>query len=225
MSAGVKYVPPAVRALVVNLHATSLPWLIIPWLWVVALRRRVDVVLLQECTDRHARWLRRRRGRWLLIRVTGYGEAILVRRKVAGLQHVAGPITRTWAGKHVKRQHRGRMLPRALVRGWLDVFSVHLPPGWIGGPSDRVEAGRDYLDATRRHAIGPCPAELWAGDYNAHSYALELVTWRRNRGLSAVGGDRIDHAAVAGCKVTQLRRLRRGPGMDHRPFLLVVEPA
>lgn len=222
-----------VRVLVANLHATSRPFLVIPWLWLLAARLRVDVLVLQECTDRHARFLRRRSRRWVLVRRDGYGEAVYARRHLVDDPRIVGPITRTWRGHHTGDQHPGRTLPSCRVRG-LRVYSVHMPPAWSDAdhaPLDRVEAGLDYLTATRpiyapRAGDPVRDPELWAGDWNARPQVARLARWRwaHHLQLDPLALDRIDHAATRGCEVTRSRRLRRGPGMDHRPLFLVVEP-
>ncbi len=206
------------RVLVANLHATSLPWLVIPWLWALCAALRVDAVLLSECTPRHARFLRRRSRRWQLI--ADGPEAIYVRRGRATRAQVGEPITRPWQGRHTGDMHPGRTLPRCTLDDWLDLHSVHLPPGWIDGALDRVAAGRDWLVRARTYSRR---AQLWAGDWQYRPTAQQLVAWRGRRGLYADDVEAIDHYATKGCTVTRYRRLRRGPGMDHRPFVVDVE--
>lgn len=207
------------RLLVVNLHATSKPALVIPWLWAQLALRRIDAVLLQECTPAHARWLRRRR-RWQLV---GPSEAVYARRRlVTGYSILAG-ITPGWWGHQVGRRHIGRTLPLVELAGWLTAGSVHFPPAWFdhGAPDDRRRAGLRYVRELQRadQRIGS-PA-LLAGDWNALPDAWLLEHLHDDLQLT-VTGDRIDHAAARGCTVTSWRPIGRGPGMDHRAWLAVV---
>lgn len=217
----------------VNLHATSAPALVVPWLWAQCTLRRVDAVLLQECTPRHARWLRHRR-RWQLVR-DGSDEAIYARRQLVTDHLVIDAMSPAWWGHQASHLHPGRKLPLVELAGWLELGSVHFPPGWETAGSilfsgrrvgqtvrqDRVKAGLRYGRALERvgHSMGP--AAFLAGDWNALPGHRLLVTLRAVLKLTATG-DRIDHAATRGCTVTRWRSIGRAPGMDHRAWLAVV---
>lgn len=210
------------RLLVVNLHATSKAHLVIPWLWAQILLRRADAVLLQECTPAHARWLRRRRRRWRL--VGGHAEAIYVRRHLVDAPLVIADMSPPWWGHQAERQHPGRSLPLLELAGWLDIGSVHFPPGWIDGRvPDRHRAGLRYLRALQRagHTAFGDVAFL-AGDFNADPDVVMLEQLRADLGMS-YAGERIDHAIARGCTVTRWRSIGYGPGMDHRGYLAVVQ--
>lgn len=216
--------PPRVaRIMLCNLHATSKPVLVVPWLVLQCTRRDVDAVLLQECTPRHAAVLRRVPG-WTLVRLRGAaGEAIFVRQR-AHTDAVVQPASPEWMGKNTGRPHVGRVIPSVLLNGWLRIASIHLPPGWVDGPPDRRSAGRVYMQNLRKLAKqhrDRSEARFYGGDWNAKPDEV-----KGSIGLGAfVGPDAIDHARAARCKVTRVRRIRRGPGMDHAAWLYVVQEA
>lgn len=207
------------RLLLANLHATSNPAVVLPWLVTLALTMRVDAVLLQECTDRHARWLARL-PRWTLVR-DGGDEAILGRTRRIDEAHVIDDVSGVWLGKHTGKPHDARTLPLARVRGWLGVGSVHFPPGWLAGPKDRRHAGRLYLVGLRMLSQGAAPL-LLGGDYNAAPTAPPLARWRAARSMVSAGGG-IDHVAARGIGEVRTHRVGRAPGMDHDARLVVVK--
>lgn len=210
------------KIILANLHATSNPAIVLPWLLAICLARGVDAVLLQECTARHARWLRRL-PRWDLVRAYG-DEAILIRRRKASARIVVRSLGKGWFGKHTGEPHKPRTIPAVVLDGWLWLASVHGPPGWLDGPQDRQDAGEEYLDA-----LGALTdvrlldlAEFLGGDWNALPYDKQLVAWRKAHDLNGHGWG-IDHAAFAGCRVIRRRALGRARGMDHGAWLYVVE--
>jgi len=211
-----------VRVLICNLHATSVPWLIVPWLLTLCRLRRVQVVVLQECTPRHARLLKRRTA-WVL---GGVGaERVLVRKSVDPSHGRTWWMSNGWMGHHTRTMHADRTLPSILVAGWLRVGSVHFPPAWENGPDDRQAAGAEYLESlgailTVTADREPDDALVLAGDWNAKANALR--EFRAKHGLR-VRGFTLDHAAFRGCRVAFMKRLRKGPGQDHHNWLLDVE--
>jgi len=215
-----------VRVLICNLHATSVPWLIVPWLLTLCRLRRVQVVVLQECTPRHARLLKRRTA-WVL---GGVGaERVLVRKSVDPSHGRTWWMSNGWMGHHTRTMHPDRTLPSILVAGWLRVGSVHLPPAWEHGPDDRQAAGAEYLDSLQAELDEldeldelEDVALVLAGDWNARRLAKALILFRNRCGLSARGFT-LDHVAFRGCRVTTFKRLGMGPGQDHHNWLLVVE--
>lgn len=207
------------RLLLANLHATSNPAVVLPWLVALALSLRIDAVLLQECTDRHARWLARL-PRWELVR-DGGDEAILGRRRLLDEAQVIPDVSGVWLGKHTGKPHEARTLPLARLRGWLTIGSVHFPPGWVGGPKDRRLAGRLYLVGLRMLSQGSAPM-LLGGDYNAPPTVGSLARWRAAREMVSAGGT-IDHIAARGVGDVRVRRLGMAPGMDHSVRLVVVK--
>lgn len=212
------------RIVLANLHATSRPVLVVPWLLVQCRARRVDAVLLQECTPGHARLLRLAPA-WTLIRDAGAaGEAILARRRRVTEAHVFPDMSPGWMGKHTGEPHAGRVLPTALIRGWLRVASIHLPPGWLAGALDRQHAGRVYVrrlrSVTRPHRAAREP-RFYGGDWQYKPDELDAS--RSVPGRSSVGPESIDHAEAYRCVVRRFKRIGRGPGMDHDAWLYIVE--
>ncbi len=207
------------RLLLANLHATSNPAVVVPYVMALALTCRVDALLLQECTDRHARWLGRL-PRWELVR-DGGDEAILGRRRLLDEAHVIEDVSGVWLGKHTGQEHEARTLPMARLRGWLTIGSIHFPPGWLGGPKDRRLAGRLYLVGLRMLSQGTAPM-LLGGDYNAQPTYGPLARWRAAREMVSTGGS-IDHVATRGVGEVRTRRLGMAPGMDHYVRLVVVK--
>lgn len=209
-----------VRVLICNLHATSNPRLIIPWLLALCWVRRIDVVCLQECTPRHAARLGKR---WAW-RLGGVGaERVLVRRKADPSHGRTWRMCGGWMGHHTRQLHADRTLPSVLVGGWVRVGSVHMPPAWERGPADRQAAGGEYLESLEGRLSVTGGPLLLAGDWNARRLALTLRVFRRRVGLAAIGST-LDHAAFRDCQVTRFRRLGKGPGQDHHNWLIVVEP-
>ncbi len=214
--------PRRVRLLLANLHATSNPLLVVPWLLAVLLSLRVDVVLLQEVTGRHARLLRHL-PRWELVR--NGDEAILGRRRLLTDPGVLVKASSTWRGHHTGADHAPRTIPSALVRGWLRVVSVHYPPAWEAGPDDRRQAGVLYMATLEDYLASMPPGPLLAGgDWNALKSSPALRASWRHGGLRAYGAG-IDYVAASeAVKVTRWRRIGRGPGMDHDAVLVVAHP-
>lgn len=207
------------RVLLANLHATSWPAIVVPWLMAQCIARRVDVVLLQECTDRHARYLRRL-PRWQLVR--DGDEAILGRRRHLSEDAVYTGLSATWRGKHTNADHAPRTIPAAIVRGWLTVVGVHFPPGWEDGPEDRQKAGQEYLSALEDLEAGD--AVLYGGDWNAVRLSKALRSFWRYYGLTQYGRG-IDYVAASNrVYVASWRRIGRARGMDHDAVLYVAHP-
>lgn len=213
------------RLVLANLHATSRPTLVVPWLLVQCRARRVDAVLLQECTPGHARLLRLAPA-WTLIREAGpAGEAILARRRRVTEAHVFTDMSPGWMGKHTGELHAGRVLPVALIRGWLRVASIHFPPGWLDGPRDRRVAGATYrrrFRAVARVHRDRREARFYGGDWNAKPTEVADTAFYAR---SSVGPDSIDHAEAYRCVIRRFKRIGRGPGMDHDAWLYVVDQA
>lgn len=211
------------RVVLCNLHATSVPALVVPWLLAQCVARRVDAVLLQEATPRHRRWLRNVPG-WAL--VDHGAEAILIRARLQGPWHVVRSLTRRWKGAHTGDLHEPRTIPGVLLDGWLYLVSVHFPPNWTNGPDDRRMAGWEYRRALGVLArdLGEVGALFLGGDWNALTQDPTLKRWRARRGLRAHGLG-IDHVAHSGVEVVARRMIGRGPGMDHGAWLFVVKEA
>ncbi len=211
-----------VRLLLANLHATSNPYVVVPWLLAQLLARRVDVALLQEVTDRHARLLSLL-PRWELVR--DGDEAILGRRRHLEDGFVVRDASTSWRGHHTGEDHKPRTIPFGLVRGWLNVISVHYPPGWEAGPQDRRQAGAAY---TRRLEVlleDLGGAVLAGGDWNAlRGSRLLRASWH-SLGLRSYGAG-IDYVAASlKVRVTRYRRIGRARGMDHDAVLVVARPS
>lgn len=212
-----------VRLLLANLHASSNPYVVIPWLLAQALARRVDVLLLQEATPRHAALLARL-PRWTLVRVGD--EALLARRRLLAAPEVLEDASTRWAGKHVEGPHKPRTIPSALVRGWLRVVSVHYPPGWEDGPDDRRQAGVAYMHHLEAllEDLEDAPV-LAGGDWNALRLSTALRASWRHTGLRSYGAG-IDYVAASlNVRVSRYRRIGRSPGMDHEAVLVVAHPS
>lgn len=215
-----------VRLLLANLHASSNPAAVVPWLLALALALRADVCLLQEVTDRHARWLSRL-PRWGLVRLEG-DEAILGRRRHLAEAGVLGAASTSWRGHHTGEAHKPRTIPTALIRGWLRVLAVHYPPGWEAGPDDRRQAGAVYM--TRLEGLLETPDHrgapvLLGGDWNALRLSRALrASWRAS-GLRSYGRG-IDYVACSPqVRVTAYRRVGRAPGMDHAAVFVIARPS
>lgn len=207
-----------VRALLCNLRVSSVPALAVPWLAGLCVLHRVDVALLQEATSRHRRILRRVPGYTLV----GIGdEALFVKRHLYSRARVMRDVSFTWRGPH--RQHPARSLPLALVRGWLTVGSLHFPPNWTTGAADRRAAG-EWMLAHLSDVVAEDGPQFLAGDMNATRLDLREADDDNVLRGHRLTGRGIDYAAHRGCTVTKWRRLRRGPGMDHKPVLMVVAP-
>ncbi len=216
--------PRRVRLLLANLHASSRPAVVVPWLLALALGLRVDAVLLQEVTDRHARWLSRLPV-WRLVRLEG-DEAILARRHVLGDPGVLLEASTAWRGHHTGEDHKPRTIPTALLRGWLRVLAVHYPPGWEAGPDDRRQAGVTYMSALENllETLEE-DAVLAGGDWNAIRLSSALRASWRSSGLRSYGAG-IDYVAASPhVRVTRYRRVGRAPGMDHSAVLVVARPS
>lgn len=224
------------RVLLCNVHATSRPWLLFPWLFTLLRVLRVDVVLLQELTPRHVRKLERRRA-WRLLEDGGSG--VLARKRLAWDWPKVAELGRGWYGWRVKRMHAGRTMPHVRVAGWLRVGSLHGPPG-VGftpdgrmtGVDDRRAAWQSWMLALarlleRRTTPGEYAgtAELWGGDWNEGRMSTGRLSpsWLARRYGLTLAGRGIDYVGVRGCQVTRWRRVGRGPGMDHDAVLYVVE--
>lgn len=210
------------RIALANLHTTSRPALVLPWLLAICLAHRVDAVLLQECTARHGAWLRRL-PRWELVGTRRGDEAILIRRRHASDGFTLRTLTKRWHGRHTGEPHKPRVLPSVVLRTWLRLGSVHFPPGWLDGPQDRQEAGAEYLGALGWLAREEDDLPLFlGGDWNALPGAPELNDWRDRVDLDGAGPRSIDHAAYRDCRALGSKSLGRGPGMDHNARLFVV---
>jgi len=208
------------RILLANLHATSRPAIVVPWLLAQCLTRRVDAVLLQECTDRHARYLRRL-PRWQLVREGD--EAILGRRRLLTEDHIVA-LTGSWRGHHTTAPHAPRTIPTAVLRGWLTLVDVHFPPGWEHGPEDRRKAGAEYLNALEdlEMALRTRDGLLFGGDWNATRLSKPLRSWWQYAALTQYGHG-IDYVAGnPGVYVASWRRIGRALGMDHDAALYVL---
>lgn len=212
--------PKPVRLLSANLHTTSRAPLVVPWLWLMATRHRIDVMTLQEVTPRHAWWLRKR-PRWVLVQARPYTEAIYARRRHTTKREVHRPMTGGWSRNHRPGKHPGRSLPLATIRGWLVVGSIHLPPAWLAGPDDRMHAGALMLFNLARVLPKHVPV-LLDGDWNAPPEAL--ADWRDANGLTGHRGRRIVHAASRRAAMGPFTTLGRAPGMDHDAHMLEVTP-
>lgn len=207
-----------VRVILCNLRVSSKPFLVVPWLVGQLLIRRAHVACLQEVTAGHAKWLRGVPG-WTLI---GGAEALLVRTGLVDYHHVIPDMSPTWRGPH--RIHPGRALPMALVRGWLDVGSLHFPPNWTNGAYDRRAAGSVMLSKVLQLAREPLPsgrARFLGGDINTPPGIFR----RRSQGAFGVTGTGIDYAAHQRCRIAKHKRIGSGPGMDHKAVLMVVKPS
>lgn len=214
--------PKPVRILSANLHTTSNPAVVVPWLWVNAALHRVDAMTLQEVTPRHARWLRRRPG-WVLVKNPDTQEALYVRRRHSAAYRAPRLLDTGWERRRTEGMHPGRALPMATMRGWLVVGSVHLPPNWLTGPHDRQVAGMACLSEMSDHVPAHVPVYL-DGDWNAKPTARELVSWRRQNRLPVTEGHRIVHAAARRAIAEPWVNLGRAPGMDHDAHLAEVTP-
>lgn len=226
------------RVLLCNVHTTSRPWLLFPWLFTLCTLRRVDVVLLQELTPRHVRALDRRNG-WRLLTAHG-GAGVLARRRLAWDHPKVTSLGRGWYGWRTRSMHEGRRMPHVRVAGWLRVGSLHGPPG-VGfdaagrmtGVDDRRASWQSWMLALarllERRTMPADPnagtAELWGGDWNEGRRSVGRLSpsWLARRYGLALVGRGIDYVAVRGCQVSSWRRVGRGPGMDHDAVLYVVE--
>lgn len=205
-----------VRVLSANLHTTSRAPLVVPWLWVMATRHRVDVMTLQEVTPRHAWWLRKR-PRWVLTQQRPFTEALYSRRKLTTARRVHRPLSPPWARNRQPGHHPGRSLPLATLRGWLVVGSIHLPPAWVAGPLDRMHAGSAMVLNMAKVLPAYVPV-LLDGDWNAAPE--HLTAWRKSTGLPTYRGRRIVHAAGRRVALGPMVTIGRAPGMDHDAHVL-----
>lgn len=212
--------PRPVRVLSANLHTTSVAPVVVPWLLAMAWRHRVDVMTLQEVTPRHARLLRLH-PRWVLTQAPPFTEAVYSRRKLTTARRVLRPMSGPWSRKRKAGLHPGRSLPLATLRGWLVVGSVHLPPSWVSGPSDRMHAGAGMLLNMASNLAKHVPLML-DGDWNATPPHLE--EWRKSANLHTTRGRRIVHAAARRAHMGKRTSLGRAPGMDHDAYLTEVAP-
>lgn len=214
--------PKPVRILSANLHTTSNPAVVIPWLWVNLTLRRCHVAVLQEVTPRHAAWLRRRPG-WGLTKHPETQEAVYAKRRHTTARRVSRLRATGWARRRGPGTHPGRSLPLATLRGWLVVGSIHLPPNWLTGPLENQVAGMACLAELSDHLPGHVP--LWLdGDWNAKPTARELVSWRRQNHLPNTEGHRIVHAASRRALGQPWVPIGRAPGMDHDAHVVEVCP-
>ncbi len=214
--------PKPVRVGSANLHTTSRAPLVVPWLWAASHTHGVDVWTLQEVTPRHAWWLRKR-PRWVLTQARPFTEAVYSRRRLTTTRRVIRPISGPWARKRKGGIHPGRSLPLATLRGWLPVGSVHLPPSWVAGPSDRMHAGAGMLLNMAANLPGHVPLFL-DGDWNARPHEEGLTRWRQSAGLPFTRGHRIVHAVSRRAYMGPLVNIGRAPGMDHDAHVVEVSP-
>lgn len=214
--------PHPVRLVLANLHATSNPLIVVPWLLALLWRLRADVALLQEVTPRHARLLRHL-PRWQLVELGS--EAILGRRRHLSRSHVRRDASTTWTGRHTGDDHEPRTIPSALVRGWLRVVCVHYPPAWEAGPDDRRQAGALYMHNLEAYLEAMHPgAVLCGGDWNALRTSRALRASWRHSGLRPYGLG-IDYVAASDdVETPSWRRVGRAPGMDHDAVLVIARP-
>jgi hypothetical protein len=212
--------PKPVRVLSANLHTTSNPAVVVPWLWWQTTRHRIHACTLQEVTPRHASWLRRRPG-WALVKHPETQEALYARRRQSAARRVWRLPGTGWKRTRAEGQHPGRSLPLATLRGWLVVGSVHVPPAWEDGPEDRQLAGLRYLELAAAALPELVPLYL-DGDWNAKPGAPTLKLWRQANNIPGTIGHRIIHGAERGCIAGAWIALGRARGMDHDAHMTTV---
>lgn len=152
-----------------------------------------------------------------------------------------------WWGHRVGRDHAPRTGTGCTVRVLggrrrrpgrrLDLLAVHAPPGvdvttsGLEGRPDRRVAWRAYMTALRLHlqrrsTLTPFRAEIVGGDHNESAGSVGALSPRwlaeaTGRAIASPGG--IDFVFHRNVRLPSLRKVAKGPGMDHHPVLFVVE--
>lgn len=209
------------------------------WLATVATARRLDVVFLQEMTPAHRQAARYSLGAgwdvvWDDSDKPGAGETVIaIRRGTVAVEAERsvwmGP---GWWGRHVKRIHSPRRMQTCRLDIGVILASLHAPPGVdvtptrLSGPDDRVRAWRIFWRSFRRWAISRKGPWIAAGDLNEP---------RRSRGETSPSGiaRAVDARVVTaggidgviasrGIRITDVRSLEPGPGLDHKPVVFTA---